>query len=297
MSNTAPEGSTQPDMTGKVVIVTGGNSGIGKAAAAELAGMGARVIIAARSQAKGEAAIAEIRARFPDASVELVSLDLASCTSIRACATELLARCDRIDVLLLNAGLVLLNRAETADGLEMTFAVNHLGHFMLTELLRERIVASTPARIVVVSSGAHRSARSLDFDDLQATGRYWSFGVYAKSKLANIYFMRELARRLAGTGVTANALHPGFVATNFAKEGDTGLLGSVAMVLGRPFAISASKGARTSVFLCSDSSVAEITGEYWYKQAIAKPTKVAQDDAAAARLWDVSEKLVAICTT
>ncbi len=287
-----------PDLTGKTIVVTGGNSGIGKEAAADLAGMGARVIIAARSAAKGEAAIADIVARHPGAHVELASLDLASCTSIRACAADLLERCPRIDVLLCNAGLLLLKRTETPDGLETMFAVNHLGHFMLTNLLRDRLVESAPSRVVVVSSGAHSSVRGgLNFDDLQATRRYSAFGMYAKSKLANIYFMRELANRLAGTGVTVNALHPGFVGTNFAKEGDAGLLGTIAMTLGRPLALSPSKGARTSVFLCSDPSVADITGEYWYKCAIATTSKAARDATAPARLWAASEALVAACTT
>jgi NAD(P)-dependent dehydrogenase (short-subunit alcohol dehydrogenase family) len=283
-----------PDLTGKVVVVTGGNSGIGKEATSELAALGARVVIAARSRAKGEAAVADITARHPAAQLELMPLDLASFASIRAFASDFHDRFDRLDVLLLNAGLVMRTRHETAEGFETMFGVNHLGHFLLTQLLRDRLIASAPSRVVVVSSGAHRAApRGLDFDDLQSTRRYASFSVYGKSKLANIYFTRELARRLAGTGVTVNALHPGYVATNFAREGDTGVLGSIAMVLGRPFAISAAKGARTAVFLASDPSVEGITGQYWYRCAQSPISEAAQDDAAAQRLWEISEQLVA----
>ena len=175
----------------------------------------------------------------------------------------------------------------------MTFGVNHLGHFLLTELLRERLVASAPARVVTVASDAHTYARGgLDFDDLMTTKRYRPFLTYARSKLANILFTRELARRLDGTGVTANSVHPGFVASNFAREGDTGALGNVLMIAGRPFAISSAKGAQTSVFVASSPMVDGVTGQYFTKSTLAKTSKAGADDEAAAKLWAVSEQLV-----
>jgi NAD(P)-dependent dehydrogenase (short-subunit alcohol dehydrogenase family) len=282
-----------PDLRGRTVVVTGGNSGIGKEAAVELAAMGARVVIAARNRTKGEAALAEITSRSGNDTVELASLDLASIASIRAFADEFLASHDQLHVLLNNAGLTLRKRAETADGFEMVFGVNHLGHFLLTELLRDRLVASAPARVVNVASDAHRYARSgLDFDDLMATKRYRPWIVYARSKLANILFTRELARRLEGTGVISNSVHPGFVASNFAREGDTGTLGNLAMIAGRPFALSPVKGARTSVFVASAPNVEGVTGQYFAKSTLAKPSRAGEDDEAAARLWTVSEQLL-----
>jgi NAD(P)-dependent dehydrogenase (short-subunit alcohol dehydrogenase family) len=282
-----------PDLHGRTILVTGGNSGIGLEAAVALAAMGAHIVVAARNQAKGEAAIAEITRRAGTDDVELASLDLASMASIRAFADAFLASHDRLDVLLNNAGGVIRQRTETADGFETTFGVNHLGHFLLTQRLRDRLVASAPARVVTVSSDAHRFARrGLDFDDLMSTRRYRAFKVYARSKLANILFTRGLARRLDGTGVTANSLHPGFVASNFGREGDTGTLGNLAMIAGRPFAKNATKGAETSVFLASSPQVDGVTGQYFANSTLAKPTHAAEDDAAAARLWTVSEQLV-----
>jgi NAD(P)-dependent dehydrogenase (short-subunit alcohol dehydrogenase family) len=286
-----------PDLNGRTIIVTGGNSGIGQEAAAELTAMGATVVVAARHRAKGEAAVAEIKRRTERGTVELadLDLDLASAASIRAFADGFLATHDRLDVLLNNAGLTLRKRRETADGFEMTFGVNHLGHFLLTSLLRDRLVASAPARVVTVASDAHRYARrGLDFDDLMATKRYRYFLQYARSKLANILFTRELARRLADTGVTANVLHPGFVASNFAREGDTGRLGNAAMIIGRPLAISAVEGAQTSVFLASSPTVDGVTGQYFVKSSFAKTSAAAGDDEAATRLWTVSEQLLAL---
>jgi NAD(P)-dependent dehydrogenase (short-subunit alcohol dehydrogenase family) len=282
-----------PDLGGHTVVVTGGNSGIGKEAAVELATMGARVVVAARNRAKGEAALAEITSRSGHDTVELADLDLASTVSIRAFAEKFLANHDRLDVLLNNAGLTLRTRRETADGFETVFGVNHLGHFLLTALLHDRLVASAPARVVTVASDAHRFARGgLDFDDLMATKRYRPFAVYSRSKLANILFTRELARRLDGTGVTANSLHPGFVASNFAREGDTGALGNFAMVVGRPFAVSSAKGAQTSVYLCSSPDVEGVTGQYFAKSALATTSAAGEDDEAARRLWAVSEQLL-----
>jgi NAD(P)-dependent dehydrogenase (short-subunit alcohol dehydrogenase family) len=283
-------------MRGKVVVVTGGNAGIGKEAAVVLARDGATVAITARDAARGAAALDEIRQRADrtDDGVAVLALDLSSFASVRGFAADLLDRYDRLDVLLNNAGLVLRDRRETAEGFEMTFGVNHLGHFLLTGLVLDRLRATPGARVVNVSSHAHKQARrGLDFDDLQSTRKYRGFSVYSRTKLANILFTRELARRLDGSGVTANALHPGFVASSFGRDGDTGRLGDIGMVFTRPFAINSEQGARTSIHLASSPDVEGITGQYWYKCALSTPSRAAQDDDAARRLWTVSEQLIA----
>ena len=211
-----------PDMQGKTVVVTGGNSGIGVETAEALAQMGARVIVTARNADKGRAAVAGIVQRLGgDAQVQLVVFDLADLSSVRRGAEEILEQAPRLDVLVNNAGLVLSERHETVDGFEATLATNHLGPFLLTNLLLDRIKASSPARIVNVASTAHNTARKgMPFDDLQSTKRYRGMRVYGESKLANILFTSELARRLEGTGVTANSLHPGTVRTGYGADGD-----------------------------------------------------------------------------
>jgi NAD(P)-dependent dehydrogenase (short-subunit alcohol dehydrogenase family) len=281
------------EMAGKLALITGGNAGIGRETAVGLARKGAQVVITSRDAARGGDALADIKRRSGNENVDVMSLDLARLASVREFASAFLDRYDRLDVLIDNAGLVLGSRTVTEDGYETTFQVNHLGHFLLTELLRDRLVASAPSRIVIVSSDAHKSARNgLDFDDLQSQRKYRSFGVYGKTKLANILFTRELARRLDGTGVTVNAVHPGFVASRFGRDGDTGLLGRIAMPLVRPFALNAEQGAQTSIYLASDPAVEGITGAYWVKCAPVTPSDAAQDDAAARKLWDASEQLV-----
>ena len=283
------------EIAGKVVVITGGNTGIGKEAAAALAGRGAQVIITSRNEERGRAARQEIAERSGNDSVDVMPLDLASFRSIRSFAADALDRFDHLDVLVNNAGLILYRRAETQEGFEETFGVNHLGHFLLTDLLLERLRASAPSRVVVVSSHAHKGARrGLDFDDLQTEHNYKWMGVYNKSKLANIYFARELARRLDGMGVTVNALHPGFVRSEFGRSGDLGgIYGWGIKYLASPFAISPEKGARTTVYLASSPDVADVSGGYFYKCKPSAPSRVAQDDDAARRLWDASEKLVA----
>jgi NAD(P)-dependent dehydrogenase (short-subunit alcohol dehydrogenase family) len=283
------------DVAGKVVVITGGNTGIGKEAAVGLAGLGAQVAITSRNEERGKSALREIRDRSGNDSVEVMSLDLASFRSIRSFAADVLDRFDRLDVLVNNAGLILLHRTETEDGFEATFGINHLGHFLLTDLLLERLRASAPARVVVVASNAHKGARrGLDFDDLQAERRYRWQDAYNKSKLANIYFGRALARRLDGTGITVNALHPGFVRSDFGRDGDlSGLYGWGIKYVAAPFAISPEKGARTSTYLASSPEVEGVTGGYFYKCKPAVPSKVAQDDDAAHRLWEASERMVA----
>jgi NAD(P)-dependent dehydrogenase (short-subunit alcohol dehydrogenase family) len=282
-------------MKGKTVVITGGNTGIGKEAAVGLAEQGARVIITSRDPARGEAAVAEIRERTgADGEVEVMTLDLASLASIREFAAALGRRQDHLDVLLNNAGAVLLQRQVTADGFERTFGVNHLGHFVLTDLLLDQLRASAPARVVNVSSRAHKSAKTgLDFEDLQAERKYQPFLVYGRSKLANIYFTRELARRLEGTGITTNSLHPGFVRSDFGRDGDLGKgLGVGITIAQRLFAIGPKRGARTSIYLASSPDVDDVSGKYFVRCKPAAISKAAADDAAARRLWSASEELV-----
>jgi len=286
--------SAPRSLAGTTTVITGGNAGVGKETAVGLAAMGAHVVFTSRDATRGAEALADIRARSGSEAVEVMPLDLASFASIRTFSDRLLATHDQIDVLVNNAGLVQQQRALTADGFEMTFGVNHLGHFLLTNLLLDRITASGQSRIVVVSSHAHKHCGGgLDFDDLQSERAYKPFQVYGKTKLANIYFTRELARRLDGREVAVNALHPGFVASRFGRDGDTGRFGDFAMVLGRPLAISPEKGARTSVWLASSPDVTGSTGGYYYKCKPSTPSKLAQDDTIAARLWSASEELVA----
>jgi NAD(P)-dependent dehydrogenase (short-subunit alcohol dehydrogenase family) len=281
-------------MVGRTVIITGGNSGIGKATAIALAGAGARTVITARNEAKGAEAVEDIRRASGSDAVELSVFDLADLGSVRQGAADLLSRCDGIHVLVNNAGLVLSDRTVTVDGFESTFAINHLGPFLLTELLRERLVASAPARVVTVSSTAHSSARGgLDFGDLQSERSYAGMKAYARSKLANILFANELARRLAGTGVTSNSLHPGVVATGWARDDDTSGLMAFGIKLITPFTLTPEKGARTSVYLASSPEVADMTGTYFVKCRPKAPSAAAQDPVAAAALWSISEELVA----
>ena len=219
--------------------------------------------------------------------------DLADLASVRRGADQILDRCGRIDVLVNNAGLVLTDRTETVDGFEATFATNHLGPFLLTRLLTDRLVASAPARVVNVASTAHQGARrGLDFDDLQSTRHYRGMQAYSRSKLANILFTSELARRLEGTGVTANSLHPGTVATGFARDDDAKGFLAFGVRLIKPFILTPEKGARTSVYLASSPEVAGVTGQYFVKCRARTPSPAARDEAAAALLWSVSEELV-----
>jgi NAD(P)-dependent dehydrogenase (short-subunit alcohol dehydrogenase family) len=280
-------------MSGKTVLITGGNAGIGRETAVALASMGAQVTITSRDAERGTVAVDDIRARSGRDDVAVMALDLASLASVSELATAFAADHDRLDVLVNNAGLLLTTRRETVDGYEMTFQVNHLGHFLLTEQLRDRLVAGAPSRVVNVASEAHKAARGgLDFDDLQTTRHYRSMAVYGRSKLANILFTRELARRWDGRGVAANAVHPGFVASRFGRDGDTGALGRLVFPLLKPFALSPAQGAQTSVYLASAPELEGVTGGYWAKSTPASASAAARDDAAAARLWDVSEALV-----
>lgn len=285
-----------PDMQGKTVVVTGGNSGIGFETASALAGMGARVLVTARNADKGRAAVAAIAQRVDGAGqVQLVTFDLADFSSVRRGAAEILEQAPRLDVLVNNAGLVLTERAETVEGLEATFATNHLGPFLLTNLLLDRVRASAPSRIVNVASNAHGSARKgIPFDDLQSAGHYRPMRVYGQSKLANMLFTLELARRLESTGVTANSLHPGTVRTGYGADGDTTGLLAFGIKISGPFFLSPEEGARTSVYLASSPEVAGVSGEYFVKCRPKRPKPWALDADAARRLWEVSEELVGL---
>ena len=279
-------------MDGRVVLVTGGNSGVGQAAATALAAMGADVTIAARNQAKAEAARDEIRAATGK-DVAIVALDLASFDSVRACAKEYSAAHARLDVLVNNAGIVVRKRQQTVDGHELQLQVNHLGHFLLTNELMPLLEASGNARVVATASDAHRTTRKgLRFDDLEwSQRRYRAFSVYSATKMMNIMHIRELARRVDDKGITANAVHPGWVYTGFARDGDTGRLGQYATSLGRPFARTPEEGARTTVHVASAPELEGVTGQYFYSERLHEPNAAARDDAAAARLWEISEQL------
>jgi NAD(P)-dependent dehydrogenase (short-subunit alcohol dehydrogenase family) len=281
-------------MKGKTVVITGGNAGIGKETAVGLAQQGARVIITSRDVKRGDEAVTEIRNRTgANGEVEVMALDLASLASIREFASELARRQDRLDVLINNAGVVLSSRQLTSDGFERTFGVNHLGHFVLTDVLLDQLRANAPSRVVNLSSHAHKGAKNgLDFDDLQAELEYKPFLVYGRSKLANIYFTRELARRLDGTGVTTNAVHPGFVRSHFGRDGDLGKRMGVGITIAQLLAISSKRGARTSIYMASSPDVEGVTGKYYFRSKPAAISKPAEDDDAARRLWSASEELV-----
>jgi len=279
-------------MHGKVVVMTGGTSGIGEVAAERLAGVGARLVLVARDRARGEATLARLRARGPGVGHVAHYADLSLIADTKRVAAEIAAAEPRIDVLINNAGAMFGRRRVTADGLELTFATNHMSYFLLTHGLRERLLASAPARVVNTSSAAHRRA-GLDFEDLQSTRDYRGFMAYSRSKLCNILYTRELARRSAGTGVTANCLHPGFVATRFG-DASGGLFSYVVRASKKVFAISTDKGAETLVYLASSPEVATISGGYFYQCQLATPTRAAQDYAAARRLWAETARLAGL---
>jgi NAD(P)-dependent dehydrogenase (short-subunit alcohol dehydrogenase family) len=282
-------------MTGTTCLVTGATSGIGKETALRLAALGATVILPARDAARGEAARAEIQAREPHARVEVMTADLSSLAQVRELAARVRARHDRLDVLVNNAGVISPRQPLTADGLEMTFATNHLGPFLLTSLLRELLERGPAARVVTVASAVHKQVRAIPWDDLAGGGRTEYAGqeqAYPLSKLANILFTAELARRLSGTGVTANCLHPGFVRTSLGRD-VTGVAGAIVPLIlrVRPGPVT---GARTPVYLASSPEVAGVTGGYFVKCRPAQPSALARDGQAAARMWALSEDLTGL---
>jgi NAD(P)-dependent dehydrogenase (short-subunit alcohol dehydrogenase family) len=275
-------------MKGKTIVATGATSGIGEVAALKLAGMGARVIIVARDEGRAKATMRKLESAAPGLGHRVHLADLSSMAEARRVGAAIAGSEPRIDVLINNAGAMFAARRVTPEGLELTFALNHMAYFVLTQALRERLAASAPARIVSTASNAHESA-SLDFNDLQSAEGYSGFKVYGRSKLANILFTRELARRLAETGVTANCLHPGFVATRFGDSAG-GWIGRL-IPLAKGFALSPEKGADTIVHLASSPEVDNETGEYFVKRKVTAPSAAGRDDAAAKRLWEASEAL------
>ncbi|MCS7012278.1 MAG: SDR family oxidoreductase [Chloroherpetonaceae bacterium] len=274
-------------MQGKIVIVTGANSGIGFETAKALAKMGAQVGLVCRTAAKAEEAKAAILRAVPEAKLSTFAADLASQAEIRRVAEEIKLTCPKIDVLINNAGVIENERKLSPDGIEMTFAVNHLAYFLLTHLLLDKIKAAAPSRIVNVSSAAHFGA-SINFDDLQGEKSYSAWRAYSQSKLANVLFTYELARRLAGTGVTANCLHPGVISTKLFRN--FGLFNTLAGI----FLASPEKGAETSVYLASSPEVEGITGKYFDNKRAVPSSPASYNLEDAKRLWEISAALTQV---
>lgn len=275
-------------LEGKTILITGGTDGIGLVTAENLARQGARLTILARNPQKSADTVEQIKNATGNPNVDYLVADLSVQSQVRRATAEFRARHDRLDVLLNNAGAVFVRRQLSADGLEMTFALNHMAYFILTLELLDLVKAAAPARIVNVSSMAHQGA-VLNFDDLQSERLYRSWDVYSRSKLANLYFTFELARRLQGTGVTVNALHPGFVSTNFGRS--NGGIFRPLFWLSQRVAISPEEGAQTSIHLASSPAVEGITGKYFVRSKVAASSRASQDADAARRLWQISEQL------
>lgn len=275
-------------MTGKICIVTGANSGIGRETARGLAARGATVVLACRNQQKGEAALAELQASTKNEALHLMLVDLADKASIRNMATAFRQQFGQLDLLVNNAGAFIPTRQTSVDGFELTFATNHLAYFLLTHLLLDLLVATPGSRVVNVSSDAHRGG-AIHFDDLQLAQGYGGYKAYAQSKLANILFSNELARRLGTTTPTVNSLHPGVVATNFGS-GKPGFF-SFFFRMFSPFFLSPETGARTSLYLATSPEVAGVTGKYFDRSKLRKPSVAALNAETAARLYQISASL------
>jgi NAD(P)-dependent dehydrogenase (short-subunit alcohol dehydrogenase family) len=279
-------------MKGKVCVITGATSGIGLVAAGRLAALGARLVLVGRDEARGRETLANLGATAPGSEVRIVYGDLSRLSEIKRVGAEIAASEPKIDVLINNAGAMFTTRQTTEDGLERTFAVNHMAYFTLTQTLLTNLKKAAPSRIVNTASDAHRG-QQLDFSDLQAAKHYSGFAVYGRSKLANILFTRELARRISGSGVTANCLHPGFVATRFG-DNNGGMMRIGISLAKLVAAVKPETGAETIVYLASSPEVATVSGLYFYKCRPGTPTAAAQDDDAARRLWDVSENIAGL---
>lgn len=282
------------DMRGKTVLITGATNGIGRVTALEIAKMGAHVVIVGRNASKTQAAASEIKATTKNNAVDTLIGDLSSMADVRRVADEFKRGYQRLDALINNAGAVFSSREETVDGYEMTFALNHLSYFLLTNLLLDMLKASAPSRIVNVASDAHRGM-SLNFDDLQHKKSYGIGGwrAYGESKLANVLFTYELAQRLAGTSVTANVLHPGFVSTGFGHNKGQ-LMGMVMGVMQGLFALTPEQGAETMIYLASSPEVEGVTGKYFDKSKAVQSSSQSYDKDSARRLWEVSESMVGL---
>jgi len=282
-------------MDGKTVLVTGGTGGIGRATAEGLARLGARVAVTGRDIARAQAAAAEIAAATSNPAVDAFAADLSVQTGVRRLARDVLDACPRLDVLVNNVGGFWARRHLTADGLEYTFALNHLAPFLLTNLLLDQLTASAPARIVTVSSGAQALGK-INFGDLQGERAYSGQRAYNQSKLANVMFTYELARRLAGTGVTATAAHPGVTRTAFGTEDPTAMMRTMTLIA-RPFMKTPAQGAATPIYLASSPEVEGVTGQYFANRRPKKSSKSSYNTAAAALLWQVSARLAGLPAT
>ena len=275
-------------MAGKTCLVTGATAGIGKETALGLARQGATVVVAGRNRERCTATVEQIKAQTGNSSVDFLVADLSSLQEVRKLAGQVKESYPRLDVLVNNAGAIMLSRRLSVDGIELTIALNHLSYFLLTNLLLDRLAASAPARIVNVSSSSHRKAR-IRFDDLEGQRRYGGMRAYSQSKLANVFFTYELARRLEGTGVTANALHPGLVSTNFLSN--NGKLGQFLCFFMGLRGMSAPKGALTSIYLASSAEVEGVTGRFYEKSREVRSSPSSYDRSVADRLWQVSAKM------
>ena len=278
-------------MRGKTIVITGATSGIGEVAAIRLAEQGARIVFTARDQARADATMAKLQKANPASAHDVHLGDLSLLSEQKRIAGAIAAE-SRIDVLINNAGALFNKRTETKDGLEKTYALKHMAYFTVTNLLLDKLKSTPGARIVVVASNAHRGA-TLDFNDLQSKRGYSGFKVYSKSKLCNILFTRTLAKRLEGSGITANSLHPGFVATRFGDQSG-GVLQRLVSIAKPVGAISPEEGAKTIIYLAASPDVAMVSGEYFYECKPATPTREAQNDADAHRLWEISAKIAGV---
>ena len=277
------------DMNGKVVMITGANSGIGKETAIELAKMGANIVMVCRSRERGEKALEKIKEMANSEKIELLIADLADQSSIRKMVERFKKSHDKLHVLINNAGVMLSKRTTTPEGYERTFAINHLGHFLLTNLVLDMLKASSPARIINVSSSAHKFAK-LNFDDIDNEHKFSGFRTYANSKLFNILFSYELARRLEGTEVTVNALHPGVIRTNLGKDNTNKLIRLLSTIF-RLFMMSSKKGARTTVYLANSPDVENVNGKYFVNRKQKKSSKISFEQTLQNKLWEISANL------
>lgn len=275
-----------------VAVVTGANSGMGKAISTELARTGAVVVMLCRSKERGEAALKEVKELSGSSNVELMTCDLGSIKSIENFCMEFKKKYNRLNALVNNAGVILPGWHQTAEGYELQFGVNHLGHFLLTNRLLELLITSAPSRIVNVASGAHKIGK-IHFDDVNLKKNYTLWRAYAQSKLANILFTYELAERLKGTEVTANCLHPGAVATSMGVNRDTGF-GTFITGMLKPFFQTAEQGAETTIYLATSKEVEGITGKYFYRKRPITSSKVSYDKVVSKRLWELSEEMTGL---
>ncbi len=279
-------------MSEKIALVTGATSGIGKETARVLARLNYHVVIGARSEDKAKRVVDELMRDTGNKNIEYIIADLSLMREVRKMAEEFKKRHDKLHLLINNAGAYFAKRKVTDEGNELTLALNHLAPFLLTNLLLDLLKKSAPARVVTVSSAAHDMVKDLDLDDIQSEKKYRGFQVYGKTKLMNILFTKELAKRLKGTGVTANCLHPGFVRTGFGKNNS--ILHKIGMWLLSPFAISPKKSAEGVVYVATSPEIENISGEYFHNKKIKRPSRLALREDLAKRLWEISEKLVGL---